>query len=120
MGSEIGATARGVCRPDVHCVLSSLLGPVDPSFRALSGRPKFTFRRHKFNEESLSCGTNWQGRANGAGARNWEHGVVEFVGEGGERGRPDVGSGMGLAELMWDTLAGTCERCVEFGAGSTA
>ena len=29
------------------------LGPVDPSFRALSGRLKFTVRRHKFNEDSL-------------------------------------------------------------------
>ena len=33
---------------------SSLLGPVDPSFRALSGRLKFTVRRHKFNKDSLS------------------------------------------------------------------
>ena len=32
----------------------SLLGPVDPSFRALSGRPKFTVRRHKLNVDSLS------------------------------------------------------------------
>ena len=29
-------------------------GPVDPSFRALSGRLKFTVRRHKFNKDSLS------------------------------------------------------------------
>ena len=34
----------------VHRVSSSLLGPVDPSFRALSGRLKFTVRRHKFNK----------------------------------------------------------------------
>ena len=33
-----------------------LLGPVDPSFRALSGRLKFTVRRHKFNKDSLSLG----------------------------------------------------------------
>ena len=32
------------------------LGPVDPSFRALSGRLKFTVRRHKFNTDSFSCG----------------------------------------------------------------
>jgi len=32
----------------------SPLGPVDPSFRALSGRLKFTVRRHKFNKDSLS------------------------------------------------------------------
>ena len=28
-------------------------GSVVPSFRALSGRLKFTFRRHKFNKDSL-------------------------------------------------------------------
>ena len=39
--------------PDVHRVSSSLSGPVDPSFRALSGRPKLTVRRHKFNQYSL-------------------------------------------------------------------
>ena len=38
----------------VHGVSPSLLGPVDPSFRALSGRLEFTVRRHKFNEEFLS------------------------------------------------------------------
>ena len=38
----------------LHRVSSSLLGPVDPSFRALSGRPKVTVRRHKFNKDSLS------------------------------------------------------------------
>jgi len=37
--------------------LVSLLGPVDPPFRALSGRLKLTIRRHKFNKDSL-CG--WQ------------------------------------------------------------
>jgi len=31
----------------------SPLGPVDPSFRALSGRLKFMVRRHKFNKDSL-------------------------------------------------------------------
>ena len=31
-----------------------LLGPVDPSFRAPSGRLKFTVRRHKFNKDSPS------------------------------------------------------------------
>ena len=34
-------------------VASLLLGPVDPSFRALPGRLKFTIRRHKFNKDSL-------------------------------------------------------------------
>ena len=32
----------------------SPLGSVDPSFRALSGRLKFTVRRHKFNADALS------------------------------------------------------------------
>ena len=32
-----------------RCLLSS----VDPAFRALSGRHKFTVRRHKFNKDSL-------------------------------------------------------------------
>ena len=31
----------------------SLLGPVVPSIRALSGRLKFAVRRHKFDEDSL-------------------------------------------------------------------
>ena len=35
-------------------VSSSLLGPVDPSFRAFSGRLKFTVRRHVFDQKSLS------------------------------------------------------------------
>ena len=38
----------------VHRVSSSLLGPVDPSCRALSGRLKFTVRRHKLNKDYLS------------------------------------------------------------------
>ena len=38
----------------VHRVSPSLVGPVDPSFRALSGRLKFTVRRHKFNKDSFS------------------------------------------------------------------
>jgi hypothetical protein len=32
----------------------SILGPVDPAFRALSGRLKFTVQRHKFNSDSLT------------------------------------------------------------------
>ena len=39
---------------DVHRVSSSLLGPADPSFRALSGRLKFTVRRHRCNKDSPS------------------------------------------------------------------
>ena len=42
----------------------SLLGPVDPLFRALSGRLKFTVRRHKLNNDSFS----WAG---GGGADRW-------------------------------------------------
>ena len=40
----------------LHRVSSSPSGPVDPSFRALSGRLEFTVRRHQFNEDSLSFG----------------------------------------------------------------
>jgi len=36
-------------------VSSSLLGPVDPSFRALFGRLKFTVQIHKSNQDSLPC-----------------------------------------------------------------
>ena len=45
-GQELASPRQGVS--------SSLSGPVVPSFRALSGRPKFTVRRHKFNEVALS------------------------------------------------------------------
>jgi hypothetical protein len=37
----------------VHRVSSSLSSPVDPSFRALSGRLKLTVRRHTSNKDSL-------------------------------------------------------------------
>ena len=37
----------------VHGVPSNLLGPVDPSCRALSGRLKFTVRHHTFNKYFL-------------------------------------------------------------------
>ena len=37
----------------VHRVSSSIFGQVDPSFRALSRRLKFTIRRHAFNKDSL-------------------------------------------------------------------
>ena len=40
--------------PREQRVLSRLLVPVDPSFRAHSERLKFPVRRHKFNEDSLS------------------------------------------------------------------
>ena len=43
----------------VHRVSSSLLDPVIPSFRALSGSPQFSVRRHQFNTDSLSfCFSN--------------------------------------------------------------
>jgi hypothetical protein len=37
-----------------HHVSSSLLGPVDPSYRELSGRLKFAFQRHMYKKKSLS------------------------------------------------------------------
>ena len=36
-----------------HCVSSSLLDHVDPSFRTLYGRRSFTVRRHKFKKDSF-------------------------------------------------------------------
>ena len=51
--STSGACERCGVHYILHRVTSSLLGPVDPSFGALSGRLKFTVRRHKFNEDSL-------------------------------------------------------------------
>ena len=44
------------CVPRSTVKAKSALGPVDSSFRALSGRLKFTVRRHKFNTNSLSIG----------------------------------------------------------------
>jgi len=41
-------------RGGLRCLLGCLLGPVDPSFRALSGRLKLTVRRHQFNKDSVS------------------------------------------------------------------
>ena len=38
----------------LHRVSSSLLGPVDPSFRALFERLKLSVRLHKFNDIFLS------------------------------------------------------------------
>ena len=37
-----------------HRLSSSLWVPIDPSFRALSGRLQSTVRRHTFNKDSLS------------------------------------------------------------------
>ena len=37
----------------VHRASWSLLGPVVPSFRTLSGRLQFAVRRHQFNKDSL-------------------------------------------------------------------
>jgi len=36
----------------LYRVSASLLGPADPSFRALSGGLKLTVRRHNFNKDS--------------------------------------------------------------------
>ena len=43
-------------QPCSDCIVyrQSPLGRVDPSFRALSGRLKFTVRRHTFNKDYLS------------------------------------------------------------------
>ena len=46
------------------CIVKSL-GPVDPSFRALSGRLKFTVRRHTFDKDSLRQDQGGAGAAQG-------------------------------------------------------
>ena len=53
---NVGLCLNGV--PEICAIYPLLdrqrpLGPVDPSFRALSGRLKLTVRRHKFNKDSL-------------------------------------------------------------------
>ena len=47
-GPEIKADARLL--EGLHLVSSSLLGPVDPSFRALSGRFTVSVRRHRLTK----------------------------------------------------------------------
>ena len=68
-------------RPEVdyHGFWSSLLGPVDPSFRALSGRLKFTVRRHKFNEDSFPLGADPStSGVKTIGQPNWFRGGLVF------------------------------------------
>ena len=43
----------------VHRVSSSLLGPVDLSFRSLSGRVEFTVQRHTLNNDFPSHPKHW-------------------------------------------------------------
>ena len=51
-----GVCRRNACRRHhVTMCCGSLLGPVVASFRALSGRLKFTVRRHKCNKDALLC-----------------------------------------------------------------
>ena len=53
LNTEPSTPEPPVAVSSVHGVSSSLLGPAVPSVRALSGRLKFTVRRHKFNKDSL-------------------------------------------------------------------
>ena len=58
---QIDSKERDVCKMNgrlqiLHRLSSSLLGPVDPSFRALSGRLQIAVRRHKFNQDYISLG----------------------------------------------------------------
>ena len=93
-----------------RCLLG-LLGPIELSFRALSGRLKFTVRRHKFNEDSLSSRSTTQrattgflldGGGGGGGGRGRERErraaqTVGYIGgcdrEGGEIESPAVWMG---------------------------
>ena len=70
----------------VHRVSSSLLGPVVPSFRALSGRLKFTVRRHKFNKDSpffLSLGEAYDAEADAEAKAEGREAVPDEAGDGG-------------------------------------
>ena len=67
---------RSVCRPSeeappliVHPESSSLLGPVDPSFRALFERLKLTVQRHKSNKDMLSFIMHILSQARSGGGR---------------------------------------------------
>ena len=51
-----------------EATLVVLLGPVDPSFRAFSGRLKFTVRRHKFKKDCLSGADQGAERGDSGGA----------------------------------------------------
>jgi len=70
---------------------SSLLDPVDPSFRALSGRIKITVRRHTFKKYSLSG----QGKPSTRGAWSEE---LEILLEAGEEVEEDEGGKRAAAE----------------------
>jgi len=50
---EVEIAADALLLEGLHRETSSLLGPVDTSFRALSGRLECTVRRRKFNNDSL-------------------------------------------------------------------
>jgi hypothetical protein len=53
-GAVWNPATRGTNDGDWKRRSDGLLSPVDPSFRALSGRLKFTVRRHNFNEDDFS------------------------------------------------------------------
>ena len=55
------------------------LSPVDPSFRALYGRLKFTIRGHKFNKDSLSHAPSpEQLSAHPARQRDWDQPFMTY------------------------------------------
>ena len=63
----------------LHRASSSLLGPEDPSFRALPGRLKSTVRRHTFNNDSLSGARAGAGGAKGGAGGAREVGAARYV-----------------------------------------
>ena len=50
IGCLRGTSAVSEWHTQVFVACRFHINPVDPSFRALSGRPKFTVRRNKFNK----------------------------------------------------------------------
>jgi len=78
---------------------SALLSPVDPSFRAPSGRLKFTARLHKFNKDSLSphAGDGVDTAVGAIGALQLVGGGAAALPQpsGGESPAPDGGGWLG-------------------------
>ena len=93
-------------------VSSSLLVPVDHSFRALSGRLKLTFRHHELNKDSpLKV-------ARGTGLVGWGRNDLDHLGSSPIRFvgslRPSVGNTVGITTLF---SMQPCEGGTRHGAG---
>ena len=70
---------RGEEQPGRKRMACFVLGPAIPSFRALSGRLKFTVRPHKFNQDSLLF-TPYGGNSTDHTAPTRPHGGIKWSG----------------------------------------